>query len=296
MGLETEFYVMDWHYDMINCAVPWDKQFVFSLTNSRCYLFKKTTYIKVKYLLFLGLSKLLCYGVFHISLLWVACYSSRVTVFPYQSPQTTRTVYAGHCGSCVSWVPYFAALSPQSTLLPPTTYPHTPFPCTSHGPASCVFVLLSLSTHVHPSASNAYFLLLYPLIPTHCSKVNSNATFVMTLLSPVASVVGLITGSHLVYNSLSVIFASPGGRSWGVKECKWCHEVSADLTISASPWETWSRLLTGGAPLGQTGPHAYAATLFSHWPRASQSHLFAWWLTWALRTAAVGACQWPHFT
>lgn len=44
--LETEFYLIDWYYDMIDFAVPLDKQFIFSLTNSRCYLFKETTYIE----------------------------------------------------------------------------------------------------------------------------------------------------------------------------------------------------------------------------------------------------------
>lgn len=42
--LETDFYMRDWCYDMIDFAVAWDKQFVFSLTNSRCYSFKETTY------------------------------------------------------------------------------------------------------------------------------------------------------------------------------------------------------------------------------------------------------------
>lgn len=50
MGLENEFYMIDWCYDMIDLTVPWVKQFILSLTNSRCYFSKETTYREVKYL------------------------------------------------------------------------------------------------------------------------------------------------------------------------------------------------------------------------------------------------------
>lgn len=45
-----EFSMIDWRYDMIDFAPPWDKQSILCLTNSRCYLLKETTYIEVKYL------------------------------------------------------------------------------------------------------------------------------------------------------------------------------------------------------------------------------------------------------
>lgn len=43
---ETGFYMIDWRDDMIDFAVAWDKQFIFSLTNNRWYSFKETTYVE----------------------------------------------------------------------------------------------------------------------------------------------------------------------------------------------------------------------------------------------------------
>lgn len=76
---------------MIDFAVPWDKQFILCLTNSRCYLLKETTYIEVKYLLE-GLSGVLCYGILYTLLLWVTRYSLRITIFLYWSVQANRSV------------------------------------------------------------------------------------------------------------------------------------------------------------------------------------------------------------
>lgn len=90
MDLEAEFYVMDCCYDMIDFTATWDKQFSPSLTNSRCCSFKETTYIEVK-CLFLGLPNELCYGSFHILLLWVVHCSPKTTISFYQSFQGNRS-------------------------------------------------------------------------------------------------------------------------------------------------------------------------------------------------------------
>lgn len=93
-SLESEFSMIDWRYDMIDFAAPWDKQSILCLTNSRCYLLKETTYIEVKYLLE-GLSKVLCYGIPYTLLHWVAHYSLRITIFLYWSVQANRSIWGG---------------------------------------------------------------------------------------------------------------------------------------------------------------------------------------------------------
>lgn len=50
VGLETELHMINRHYAVTDFAVTWNKPFIFSLTKSRCFSFKETTYLEVKYL------------------------------------------------------------------------------------------------------------------------------------------------------------------------------------------------------------------------------------------------------
>lgn len=217
----TEFYMIGWCDAMIDFFVPWDKQFIFSLTNGRWHSFKETTYIGVKYLFFLGLSKARCYGIFHILLLWLSHYSPTVTISLYQSLQASSTVSRRHLWQLCILDPIFSGLmSPGHPPAPTTAHTHTLFPRLTCGPISSIFISLCLSACVHPSDWNPVFF-LHP--PIRLSKINSNATAFVTLPAPLwfqwwAFHFGV--ECHFVYHvcfvAIWVFHKADPERAWGV--------------------------------------------------------------------------------
>lgn len=164
--LESEFSMIDWRYDMIDFAAPWDKQSILCLTNSRCYLLKETTYIEVKYLLE-GLSKVLCYGIPYTLLRWVAHYSLRITIFLYWSVQANRSIWGGH----LQWLG-LSILDPIHCNIPPEASPTVkssvhllPWPVSCFLPSP--FFCLCLC------ASSVCFLVSYSQALIHPSEINS---------------------------------------------------------------------------------------------------------------------------
>lgn len=153
-SLESEFSMIDWRYDMIDFAAPWDKQSILCLTNSRCYLLKETTYIEVKYLLE-GLSKVLCYGIPYTLLRWVAHYSLRITIFLYWSVQANRSIWGGiyNGWGCLYWIPYIATFLPRPApqWSPVSTFYHGPYPVSFHHHSFVCVLVLQVSILLFPT-------------------------------------------------------------------------------------------------------------------------------------------------
>lgn len=178
-----EFSMIDWRYDMIDFAVPWDKQSILCLTNSRCYLLKETTYIEVKYL-FEGLSKVLCYGIPYTLLHWGAHYSLRITICLYWSVQANRSVWEGiyNGWGCLYLIPYFATFlprpAPQWSLVPLYC---GPYPVSFHHHSFVRVLVLKTSIFLFPTRKPSSILQ---------SSTPNSPTF--TILIPVSPVVGFI--------------------------------------------------------------------------------------------------------
>lgn len=216
----TEFYMIDWCDAMIDFFVPWDKQFIFSLTNGRWHSFKESTYMEVKYLFFLGLSKVRCNGIFHILLLWLPHYSPTVTISLYESLQTSSTVSRRHLWQLYILDPIFSGLmSPGHPPAPTTVHTHTLVPWLTCGPIPSIFISLCLSACVHPSDWNACFL----SSPPHSSfKDKFKCHFLSDFACPsVVPVVGLPFWSrmplyHLCFVAIWVFHQADPERAWGV--------------------------------------------------------------------------------
>lgn len=268
--------MIDWCYDMIDLTVPWVKQFILSLTNSRCYFSKETTYIEVKYL-FQGCQKYYAME-FYIFYCFVRLILLPGLPFPFIRVYKPIGVYTQSvCDSCLSWIPYFPALSPRFTPAPATAHVHI-VPCITHAPTSCSLYHAFVHVSILLLQMSIFFL------PTHSTPIHLQSQFECRFLHDFAflrSPSGRIHHTlfcivcHFVCNSSSVAMevlqeadpkrelevqkVSQRGKSVQVKGGKldWA-DPHADLTVSARP-------------MGGSG--AKMAQHKSHWAKPWCHHL-----------------------
>lgn len=143
---------------LIDSFVPWDKQFIFSLTNGRCCSFKETTYIEGKYHFFKGCQKYYVMKFSVFLLLWVPHYSPTVTISLYRSLQTVKTVSIRRLWQLYildPTCPHMSShMSPAHPSAPTTAHSRTPFLHMACDPVSSIFRSLWLCAYVHPTDWN----------------------------------------------------------------------------------------------------------------------------------------------
>lgn len=198
---------------MIDFAVTWDKQFIFSLTKSWWSSFKEATYTEVKYLFFRAVESTVLWN-FPYFIALGSSFFSQGSRFPMSESTNQWLSIRGFCDSSISWVPCFPALPFRPTLRPPPLHTrNTPFPGTARGPTSYIFISLCLCARIHPSACKADFLLF---LPTHSSRATLNATSFVTVLSPM---VGIMASFPEFYAILFTAHSpSPFGFSFSGKQ------------------------------------------------------------------------------